>query len=90
MITLRRAVAGDAAAIAEVYLALFKATYAFPLAHTDDEVRGWVRDHLVATQETWVAVEDRCKARIEHRWENRSLPTRRPDRRERDPRRGTT
>lgn len=57
MITLRRASANDASAIAEVFLASFHATYDFPLAHTDDEVRGWVRDNLVPTRETWVAVD---------------------------------
>ena len=42
MITLRRANSDDAPAVAEVFLASFHATYDFPLAHTDDEVRGWV------------------------------------------------
>ena len=55
MITLRRAAVADAPAIAEVFLSSFHATYDFPLAHTDDEVRGWVRDRLVVTEETWVA-----------------------------------
>lgn len=58
MIELRRATAADAAAIAEVFLASFHGTYDFPLAHPDDEVRGWVRDKLVPTAETWVAVDD--------------------------------
>jgi GNAT superfamily N-acetyltransferase len=58
MITLRRAVAADAPAVAEVFLTSFHATYDFPLAHTDDEVRGWVRDRLVPTMETWVAVDE--------------------------------
>jgi GNAT superfamily N-acetyltransferase len=57
MIELRQAAAADASAIAEVYLASFHATYSFPLAHSDDEVRGWVRDDLVATQETWIALD---------------------------------
>lgn len=52
---IRRATASDAATLAEVYLASFKATYEFPLAHTDDEVRSWVRDILLPTTETWVA-----------------------------------
>jgi GNAT superfamily N-acetyltransferase len=53
----RRAEASDAPAVAEVYLASFGATYDFPLAHPDDAVRGWVRDVLVAEQETWVATD---------------------------------
>jgi GNAT superfamily N-acetyltransferase len=58
VIALRRAVPGDAPAIATVFLDSFRATYDFPLAHTDDEVRSWVRDDMVATQETWVALDD--------------------------------
>jgi GNAT superfamily N-acetyltransferase len=58
VITLRRAVSGDAPAIADVFLDSFHATYDFPLAHADDEVRGWVRDDMVATRETWVAIDD--------------------------------
>ena len=58
VITLRRSVASDATAIADVFLSSFHATYDFPLAHTDDEVRGWVRDRLVVTEETWVALDD--------------------------------
>ena len=56
-IILRRASAADATAIADVYLASFHATYDFPLAHSDDEVRGWIRDVIVATAETWVAID---------------------------------
>ena len=56
-VSVRRAVATDAAAIAEVYLDLFHATYRFPLAHTDDEVRAWVRDGLVPAGMTWVALD---------------------------------
>ena len=55
----RRATPADAASVADVYLASFGATYDFPLAHTDDEVRGWIRDMLLADQtETWVAVDE--------------------------------
>ena len=54
--SLRRAVPADAPSIAEIHLAAFHATYAFPLAHPDDEVRAWVRDELLRTTETWVAV----------------------------------
>ena len=50
--------AADAGAIADVYLAAFAATYDFPLAHTDDEVRGWVADHVLPRLETWVAEAD--------------------------------
>ncbi len=58
MIRLRRATADDALDVAEMFLDSFHATYDFPLAHTDDEVRAWVRDRLVPTMETWVAVDE--------------------------------
>jgi len=57
-VDIRRATAADAAAIAEVYLASFHATYDFPLAHTDDQVRRWIRDVVLAGGDAWVAVED--------------------------------
>ena len=59
MIQLRRARPEDAAAVADVYLRSFHA--ALPtvhLAHSDDEVRGWIRDRVVAQMETWVATDD--------------------------------
>ena len=57
MTELRRATADDAAAVAAVFLDSFHATYAFPLAHPDNEVRGWIRDRLIPEHETWVAVD---------------------------------
>jgi ribosomal protein S18 acetylase RimI-like enzyme len=56
-ITIRQASAADAAAVADVYLASFKTTYDFPLAHTDDQVRAWIRDRVVPAGGTWVALE---------------------------------
>jgi GNAT superfamily N-acetyltransferase len=56
-VTIRPAVAGDAIAVADVYLASFHATYDFPLAHTDDQVRGWIRETVIAHGGTWVAVD---------------------------------
>jgi len=56
-VSIRRAGPADAAAVAEVFLASFHATYDFPLAHTDAQVRDWVRDVLVAGDETWVATD---------------------------------
>jgi GNAT superfamily N-acetyltransferase len=58
VIEVRRATAEDAAAVAEVFLSSFHATYEFPLAHTDDEVRGWIRDRLIPDREVWVADDD--------------------------------
>jgi GNAT superfamily N-acetyltransferase len=57
-VTIRRAGTADAPPIAEVFLASFKATYPFPLAHPDDDVRGWIRDVMVPTHESWVALDE--------------------------------
>jgi GNAT superfamily N-acetyltransferase len=56
-VDVRRATVDDAAAVADVFLGSFHATYPFPLAHTDDEVRGWIRDRLIPDHEVWVAVD---------------------------------
>jgi 6-phosphogluconolactonase len=56
-VVLRRAAGTDAFAIANVWLAAFAATYDFPHAHTDDEVRRWIRDDLLRETETWVAAD---------------------------------
>ncbi len=58
MIAIRRAGPADAAAVASVYLTSFRAAYpTVRLAHTDDEVRAWVRDRVVAETECWVAID---------------------------------
>jgi GNAT superfamily N-acetyltransferase len=54
-IELRPADQRDAGPIADVYLASFHATYDFPLAHTDEQVRQWIADVLVPTREVWLA-----------------------------------
>lgn len=54
---IRPAVPADADPIADVWLASFKATYPFPPAHPDEDVRHWIRDVLVPGREVWVAVE---------------------------------
>jgi GNAT superfamily N-acetyltransferase len=51
----------DADAIADVYLASFTATYRFPLAHSDQQVRRWIAEILLPTEEVWV-VTDRDEA----------------------------
>ncbi|MEV6837321.1 GNAT family N-acetyltransferase [Streptomyces sp. NPDC051133] len=55
-VVLRRAVAADAGAAAEVYLRSFAA--ALPTVvrpRTDDDVRDYIRDVVVPLRETWVA-----------------------------------
>jgi ribosomal protein S18 acetylase RimI-like enzyme len=52
---IRPASPADAVGVADVYLAAFHATYAFPLAHTDDQVRDWLRGIVAGEDRTWVA-----------------------------------
>ncbi|MEO7664864.1 MAG: GNAT family N-acetyltransferase, partial [Candidatus Limnocylindrales bacterium] len=54
---IRRARPEDAAAVGEVCLTSFKATFDFPSAHPDDAVRRWIREEIVPREETFVAVE---------------------------------
>jgi GNAT superfamily N-acetyltransferase len=54
-VVLRRATAADAGAVADVWLRSYAAALpAVRRAHTDDEVRAWFRDVVVAERETWV------------------------------------
>jgi GNAT superfamily N-acetyltransferase len=56
-VTFRPAVLADAGEAASVYLASRHELVAFaPLAHTDDEVRGWIRDYLIPTGGVTVAL----------------------------------
>jgi GNAT superfamily N-acetyltransferase len=58
MVLVRRAAAADADDIAAVHIAAFKAAYpTLRLVHTDDEVRRWIREHVVPETECWVAAE---------------------------------
>lgn len=57
MLEVRRATAADSPAVASVYLDAFRATYGFPLAHADEEVRRWIAEHVVGQLETWLAVD---------------------------------
>jgi ribosomal protein S18 acetylase RimI-like enzyme len=54
-VAIRPATPADAPGVADVYLAAFHATYAFPLAHTDDQVRDWLRGIVAGEGTTWVA-----------------------------------
>jgi ribosomal protein S18 acetylase RimI-like enzyme len=58
-VLLRPATSSDAAAVAGVWLRSFDA--ALPTvrrAHSDDEVRGWIRDVLIPRHDAWVAEVD--------------------------------
>jgi GNAT superfamily N-acetyltransferase len=54
-LVIRVATAADAPAVADVYLASFRATYDFPLAHGDEAVRGWIAATIDGPAETWLA-----------------------------------
>jgi pimeloyl-ACP methyl ester carboxylesterase/GNAT superfamily N-acetyltransferase len=55
--TIRRAEAGDAVGIGDVWLASWRATFDFPPGHPDEAVRRWLAETLVPRTETWVAVD---------------------------------
>ncbi|MDX3522455.1 GNAT family N-acetyltransferase [Streptomyces scabiei] len=55
-VEVRRAVASDAAAVADVWLRSFAtALPGVRRVHTDDQVRAWFREVVVPGEETWVA-----------------------------------
>jgi hypothetical protein len=56
-VSVRRARQDDADAIADVFLASFAATYRFPLAHSDEQVRRWIPEVLLPTEEVWVVTD---------------------------------
>lgn len=58
-VIIRRARSADAAAAAEIYLRARRAGSAAgtipPLAHADDEVRGWITHAVIPSLECWLA-----------------------------------
>lgn len=56
-LVLRRAEPGDGDGIGDVWLTSWRATFDFPPAHPDDDVRRWLTQELVPRTETWVAVD---------------------------------
>lgn len=58
-VAIRRALASEADAIADLYVASRRGASAFiPTVHTDDETRAWVSGYLVPRLEVWVAESD--------------------------------
>jgi GNAT superfamily N-acetyltransferase len=55
-LTVRHAEPGDGRGIGDVLVDSWRATFDFPAAHPDEDVRVWVVEHLVPTTESWVAV----------------------------------
>jgi ribosomal protein S18 acetylase RimI-like enzyme len=56
-IRIRPADAEDAEAIGDLWLDSFRATYPFPPAYPDEDVRRWLREEVVPRGETFVAVQ---------------------------------
>ncbi len=56
-VVIRRARADDAIGIGDVWLSSWRATFAFPPGHPDDDVRRWLATELVPRHETWVAAD---------------------------------
>lgn len=54
-VRVRRATPADGDAIADVWLASWRATFDFPPGHPDEAVRRWLTESLVPASETWVA-----------------------------------
>jgi GNAT superfamily N-acetyltransferase len=56
-VTLRRADPGDGDALGDVWLDAWYATFDFPPAHPDADVRTWLRDEMLPAHEVWVATD---------------------------------
>ncbi len=54
---IRPARSADYDGIGDVWLSSWYATFDFPPAHPDDDVRRWLATELVPRHETWVAVD---------------------------------
>jgi GNAT superfamily N-acetyltransferase len=59
-LTIRRATADDAAAVAEVFIPSFRTLSFLPELHTPEEDRGFFRDVVLPQREVWVAADDEC------------------------------
>lgn len=55
-ILLRRAGPEDAGGVGDVWLTSWRATFEFPPAHPDADVRRWLAEELMPASEAWVAV----------------------------------
>jgi GNAT superfamily N-acetyltransferase len=63
-LVIRRATGPDADAIGDVWLASWRATFDFPPAHPDEDVRRWLREELVPRHETWIAADPSTNGRV--------------------------
>jgi GNAT superfamily N-acetyltransferase len=56
-LVLRRAREDDGPSFGDVWLRSWRATFDFPPAHPDDDVRRWLATELLPSTEAWVAVD---------------------------------
>ena len=56
-VAIRRAGPADGAALGDIWLAAWRATFDFPPSHPDDDVRAWLANEMLPTHETWVATD---------------------------------
>jgi GNAT superfamily N-acetyltransferase len=63
-LAIRRATAHDGAALGDVWLSSWRATFDFPPSHPDADVRRWLREELLPAHETWVAVDPGAGERV--------------------------
>ena len=56
-LVIRRATLDDGPGVGDVLLDSWRATFDFPGAHPDDDVRRWIVATLIPTTESWVAVD---------------------------------
>lgn len=56
-LVIRRATDDDGPSLGDVWLPSWRATFDFPPAHPDDDVRRWLATEMLPNNETWVAVD---------------------------------
>ena len=56
-VTIRGAGPADGPGIGDVWLAAWRATFDFPPAHPDEDVRTWLATEMLPSHETWVATD---------------------------------
>jgi len=63
-IDIRRAGPEDGPSLGDVWLTSWRATFDFPPAHSDDDVRRWLADEMLPANEVWVAVDREAGGRV--------------------------
>lgn len=56
-LVIRPGTADDGASLGDVWLSSWRATFDFPPAHPDDDVRRWLATELLPSNEVWVATD---------------------------------